>query len=216
AGVWFGYLAGRQMGVGTAWLLTVTGAALANLLEGLTGPPEHQAVGASTAVFAALGAMSAHSWRERLQLPQRWARRWGPLVAGVPFGPERGQPAVLHQQSVHRLNCESSAIAGQAVLDGDQPVIERTRDELAHPVGGRDRRDAGGAVVYVGKPAQRIDIPQRPGARLGLHGSEIGFEERHHGLETRDLARQRRRLHILQHLDRIFDPELVLVHAYPL
>ena len=83
AGVWFGYLAGRQMGVGTAWLLTVTGAALANLLEGLTGPPEHQAVGASTAVFAALGAMSAHSWRERLQLPQRWARRWGPLVAGV-------------------------------------------------------------------------------------------------------------------------------------
>ena len=83
AGVWFGYLAGRQMGVGTAWFLTVTGAALANLLEGLLGPPEHQAVGASTAVFAALGAMSAHSWRERLQLPQRWARRWGPLIAGV-------------------------------------------------------------------------------------------------------------------------------------
>ena len=83
AGVWFGYLAARQMGVGTAWLLTVTGAALANLLEGLLGPPEHQAVGASTAVFAALGAMSAYSWRERFQLPQRWARRWGPLVGGV-------------------------------------------------------------------------------------------------------------------------------------
>ncbi len=83
AGVWFGYLAGRQMGVGTAWLLTVTGAAIANLLEGLLGPPEHQAAGASTAVFAALGAMSAYSWRERLQLPQRWARRWGPLIAGV-------------------------------------------------------------------------------------------------------------------------------------
>ena len=83
AGVWFGYLAGRQMGVCSAWFLTVTGGALANLLEGLLGPPEHQAVGASTAVFAALGAMSAHSWRERLQLPQRWARRWGPLIAGV-------------------------------------------------------------------------------------------------------------------------------------
>lgn len=83
AGVWFGYLAGRQMGVGTAWLLTVTGAALANLLEGLFGPPDHLSVGASTAVFACLGAMSAYSWRERYQLPQRWARRWGPLVAGV-------------------------------------------------------------------------------------------------------------------------------------
>jgi rhomboid protease GluP len=83
AGTWFGYLAARQMGAGTAWLIAVTGAALANLLEGLLGPPEHRAVGASTAVFSALGAMSAYSWRQRLALPQRWARRWGPLVAGV-------------------------------------------------------------------------------------------------------------------------------------
>jgi membrane associated rhomboid family serine protease len=83
AGTWFGYLAARQMGSGTAWLITVTGAALANLLEGLLAPPGHRAVGASTAVFSALGAMSAYSWRERFALPQRWARRWGPLIAGV-------------------------------------------------------------------------------------------------------------------------------------
>ncbi|HEX4387894.1 MAG TPA: rhomboid family intramembrane serine protease [Steroidobacteraceae bacterium] len=83
AGVWFGYLAGRQMGAGTAWLLTVTGAALANLLEGLLGPADHLSVGASTAVFAALGAMSAYSWRERLGQRLQWGRRWGPLVAGV-------------------------------------------------------------------------------------------------------------------------------------
>jgi rhomboid protease GluP len=83
AGVWFGYLAGRQMGAGTAWLLTVTGAAMANLLEALSAAPEHHSVGASTAVFAALGAMAAFSWRERFALPQRWVRRWGPLIAGV-------------------------------------------------------------------------------------------------------------------------------------
>jgi rhomboid protease GluP len=83
AGVWFGYLAARQMGAGTAWLLIVSGGALANLLEGLLGPADHRSVGASTAVFAALGAMSAFSWRERLHRPQRWVRRWGPLVAGV-------------------------------------------------------------------------------------------------------------------------------------
>jgi membrane associated rhomboid family serine protease len=83
AGVWFGYLAGRQMGAGTAWLLTVTGAALANLLEGLLGPADHLSVGASTAVNAALGAMSAYSWRERLGQRLQWGRRWGPLVAGV-------------------------------------------------------------------------------------------------------------------------------------
>jgi membrane associated rhomboid family serine protease len=27
--------------------------------------------------------MAAHSWRTRLHLPQRWAKRWAPLVAGV-------------------------------------------------------------------------------------------------------------------------------------
>ncbi len=83
AGVWFGYLAARQIGGGTAWFLIVTGAALANLAEGLIGPPEHSAVGASTAVFTALGLMSAYSWRERFHLPQHWGRRWGPLIAGV-------------------------------------------------------------------------------------------------------------------------------------
>jgi membrane associated rhomboid family serine protease len=83
AGIWFGYLAGRQLGVGVAWLLIVAGGGLANLVEGLFGPPWHQSVGASTAVFTALGLMSAYTWRERLALPQRWVQRWGPLVAGI-------------------------------------------------------------------------------------------------------------------------------------
>jgi membrane associated rhomboid family serine protease len=83
AGVWFGYLAAAQMGSGTAWLLTVTGGGAANLIEGLLGPADHHSVGASTAVFAALGAMAAFSWRERFATPQRWARRWGPLIAGI-------------------------------------------------------------------------------------------------------------------------------------
>ena len=83
AGIWFGYLAGRQLGVGTAWLLIVAGGGLANLLEALFAPPWHRSVGASTAVFAALGLMSAYTWREHLRLPQKWVQRWGPLVAGV-------------------------------------------------------------------------------------------------------------------------------------
>src|SRR5450755_3853639 len=83
AGVWFGYLAARALGSGTAWLLIVNGAALANWLEATLGPATHRAVGASTAVFTALGMLAAHSWRTRFHLPQRWALRWAPLVAGV-------------------------------------------------------------------------------------------------------------------------------------
>jgi membrane associated rhomboid family serine protease len=83
AGVWFGYLAARQMGGGIMWLLAVCGAGLANTLEALLGPASHRAVGASTAVFAVLGLLAAYSWRDRFHLRQRWARRWGPLIAGV-------------------------------------------------------------------------------------------------------------------------------------
>jgi membrane associated rhomboid family serine protease len=83
AGVWFGYLAARLLGTGTAWFLVVMGAGLANWIEAYFGPAMHRSVGASTAVFTALGLLSAYSWRTRLAYPQRWALRWGPLVAGV-------------------------------------------------------------------------------------------------------------------------------------
>lgn len=83
AGVWFGYLAARQLGAGTAWLLTVTGAAVANFFDAHFGPPTYRSVGASTAVFTALGLIAAHSWRTRFHLPQRWALRWAPLIAGL-------------------------------------------------------------------------------------------------------------------------------------
>jgi membrane associated rhomboid family serine protease len=83
AGMWFAYLAGRQLGPGNTWLLTVLGAGIANLIESLLGPANHHSVGASTAVFTVLGLMAAYTWRIRYELPQRWALRWGPLVAGA-------------------------------------------------------------------------------------------------------------------------------------
>jgi membrane associated rhomboid family serine protease len=83
AGMWFAYFAGRQLGTGNAWLLTVIGSGVANLLESLLGPATHHSVGASTAVFTMLGLMAAYTWRTRYELPQRWALRWGPLVAGA-------------------------------------------------------------------------------------------------------------------------------------
>jgi rhomboid protease GluP len=83
AGVWIGYLAARTLGPGLSWLLIVTGGALANLLEGLLGPSDYLSVGASTAIFTALGLLCAHTWRTRAQWRQHWARRFGPIIAGV-------------------------------------------------------------------------------------------------------------------------------------
>jgi membrane associated rhomboid family serine protease len=83
AGIWFGYLAAQQLGSGLTWFLIVNGAAAANLLEALLGPGEHRSVGASTAVFTALGLLSAYSWRLRAATVRQWAQRLAPLVAGI-------------------------------------------------------------------------------------------------------------------------------------
>src|SRR5580698_7740968 len=60
AGAWFGYLAGRLLGPGTAWALVVLGAGCANWLEALLAAADHRSAGASTAVFTALGLMAAY------------------------------------------------------------------------------------------------------------------------------------------------------------
>ena len=83
AGAWFGYLAGRLLGPGTAWALVVLGAGVANWLEALLAAADHRSVGASTAVFTALGLLAAYSWRERHLMTLRPAQRYGPLFAGV-------------------------------------------------------------------------------------------------------------------------------------
>jgi len=82
-GVPVGVLAGRLFGPGVAWLGIMLAASAANLFEMLIAPPEHRAVGASTAVFAALGMLSGFAWRLRLAMPASVAYRYGPLFAGV-------------------------------------------------------------------------------------------------------------------------------------
>lgn len=83
AGVWFGYLCGRLLGVGHAWALILVGAGAANLFEALLAPADYHSVGASTAVFSALGLLAVYSWRERRRYHQHWALRLSPLVAGI-------------------------------------------------------------------------------------------------------------------------------------
>src|SRR5690349_16014887 len=68
----------------------------------------------------------------------------------IAAGTQRGERTMLAQQPIHGLHRERTAIARQAVGYGDQPVILRPRDELAHALGGRHGGDAGGAVAGMG------------------------------------------------------------------
>ncbi len=61
-GALFGGLAARLYGTGLAWLLILLAAGLAGVLNGLTMPYGRASLGASTAVFAALGAVGVFQW----------------------------------------------------------------------------------------------------------------------------------------------------------
>lgn len=82
-GALFGYPAARLFGPGLAWLLIVAGGALAYGIDALLHPPTHHLLGASTAVFTALGLIAAYGWRRHMQNWSPWMRRSAPLVGGI-------------------------------------------------------------------------------------------------------------------------------------
>ena len=82
-GVAFGYLAGRILGGGVAWLTILIAGALGNLLNAMVQPAPHSSIGASTAVFATLGVMVSHALRPWTPVPERLLKRWSPLIGGV-------------------------------------------------------------------------------------------------------------------------------------
>ncbi len=69
----------RQLGAGAAWFAILLAGAAGNLLNARLQPTDHFFVGASTAVFGAIGMLSALQWKPR---PSRW-RQWAPLVIGA-------------------------------------------------------------------------------------------------------------------------------------
>jgi len=82
-GMLVGAAASRLLGPGVAWFAAVFAAACGNYVEMLIAPVSHRAVGASTAVFAALGLVAGLAWTERLTFRERNWYRWAPLIAGV-------------------------------------------------------------------------------------------------------------------------------------
>lgn len=95
AGLVFGALAAELLGAGLAWLAILLAGGLGNLLNAELQAPSHAAIGASTALFGALGIVSG-CLRQRRIVPWRGGiRRWAPLSAGIlllvylGFGDER-------------------------------------------------------------------------------------------------------------------------------
>ena len=82
-GAAFGVLLAQMLGSGVAWAAVLTSGFLGNALNAWVRAPEHQAVGASTAVFGALGCLAAYEWRRRGVMQLKPMRRWTPPMMGL-------------------------------------------------------------------------------------------------------------------------------------
>jgi len=70
---------GTGLGLWTVLLVGTTG----NWLNAMVQRPDHMSLGASTAVFGALGLLGAFQWRRRLRLRTGAMRRWTPVIGAV-------------------------------------------------------------------------------------------------------------------------------------
>ena len=82
-GIVFGTFAAQALGGGLAWCGILLAGALGNGLNAWIQNADHSSIGASTAVFAALAIVVAHSMRYWKLLAGGSLRRWSPLVGGV-------------------------------------------------------------------------------------------------------------------------------------
>ena len=82
-GVFFGIFAGRLLGPGVAWFAIVVAGALGNTANTLLLDSTHMSIGASTAVFAALGLLAGYGWRGQFMAQDRWSTRLGPIFGGL-------------------------------------------------------------------------------------------------------------------------------------
>ena len=82
AGGILGMLVAQIVGPGLGWFAILLGGGAANMIVAVLAPNDHAAIGASTAVFAALGLLAALALGHQ-QMPWRGLRRWRPIGAAI-------------------------------------------------------------------------------------------------------------------------------------
>ena len=79
----FGWLAGRFLGSGLAWLCIVVAGILGNALNALARSSHFASIGASTATFAAVGLLASFMWRSGYFRRLTWRRGFAPVFAAI-------------------------------------------------------------------------------------------------------------------------------------
>jgi rhomboid protease GluP len=124
-GAVFGVLAAHSLGTGVAWLAIVAAGGLGNGLNAVFEPATHSSIGASTAIFGALGILSAYTQGSRAALWQSRVRRWSPVAAGIMMLAFFGIGGERTDVWAHVAGLGVGAAVGFALARVDPDVLQR-------------------------------------------------------------------------------------------
>lgn len=135
-GAFFAYSVTRYFGAGFGWLAIVLTGALGNLANGILAGPDHRSIGASTAVFAALGLLSAYLWRRGFRSDASRRERLAPVVAGVGLLAFTGTGGVDTDLGAHLLGFFAGFGGGLLIARTGVPAARVARIASACAAGG--------------------------------------------------------------------------------
>jgi rhomboid protease GluP len=114
-GAFFAFSVSRYLGGGFSWLVIVLSGTLGNVANGFLAGPDHRSIGASTAVFAALGILSAYLWRRGFPSNVSRRERLTPVIAGIGLLAFTGTGGVNTDIGAHLLGFLAGFGAGLAI-----------------------------------------------------------------------------------------------------
>jgi len=127
-GVPFGFFAAQLLGNGRAWLSILVAAVCGNLLDSAVMPDHQETIGASTAVFAMLGLVSAYAWRRgagKRAASKRSVHSWAPLIAGIALLGITGAGGENTDVFAHLSGFAAGALLGVAHGHVRTPFLDR-------------------------------------------------------------------------------------------
>jgi membrane associated rhomboid family serine protease len=125
AGSLFGFFLAEILGSGLAWLLILLAGAGGNAINALIQPATHTSIGASTAIFVAVGLLAVIAVRYR---PRRWRRglrRFAPVAAGIMLLAFLGTEGERIDIGAHVAGFAAGCALGVVILVIGQPAPSR-------------------------------------------------------------------------------------------
>lgn len=150
-----GVILAQSVGVGVAWCSVLAAGALGNYANAWMQDISHRSLGASTAVFGALGVQVAYEYVRRSDLGYRPLRRWVPVIMGI------GLLAWLGAGGVH--------VEDPSSLD----ALERV-DIGAHGLGFAAGALVGWALARVPRRNLRLTLPRQTALCIAAMAAIVG------------------------------------------